>query len=228
MIGNPLLDEFLALDDDQRADPARRDELVARYSFAIPDDTALDLIVDLSPAGVVEIAAGTGYWSRLLHERGAAVRAYDLHPPSTPANKWFASSQPWFHVEAGDESVVERAPPSTLLLVWPTRDEAWGTTAIERFHEAGGKTLVFVGEGPGGRTGDDGFHAVLGELTECTQCRYGVLDAPCICDVATRWRRHAEHAIPTWPGFHDSLRVYERVDAPAPGARRRKRRRRLL
>lgn len=228
MIGNPLLDEFLALDDDQRADPARRDELIARYAFAIPDDTALDLIVDLSPSGVVELAAGTGYWARLLHERSASVRAYDLHPPSTPTNKWFATSEPWFEVEAADETVVDHAPPATLLLVWPTRNETWASTAIERFHDAGGTTIVYVGEGPGGRTGDDGFHAALGELTECTQCRYGALDAPCICDIPVRWRRCAEHAIPTWPGFHDALRVYERLDAPVARDGRRARRRGLM
>ena len=182
------------------------------YSFAIPTEEALGLIQSVSKAGIVEIGAGTGYWARLLHERGSAVAAFDIAPPPSSANSWFAGSTPWYDVQPHDETAVDRAPPATLLLVWPTRREAWSMEAAQRYHRAGGVNLVLVGEGPGGRTGDDGLHAVLGEISTCAHCRYGVSTAPCICEIAPLWQRIADHEIPTWPGFRDSVRIYERRD----------------
>jgi hypothetical protein len=217
-IGNPYLDEFSRLEVEARSEA--RDRFIARYGFAVPTDDALSRIRAVSPDGVVEIGAGTGYWARLLHDRGVDIEAYDVAPPSpagSRAHPGFAESTPWYEVREGDESAAADAPPSTLLLVWPTRDQVWPAAAAQRYHEAGGATLVFVGEGPGGRTGDDVFHAVLGEMPRCNQCTYGVADAPCICGVTPLWRRVAEHRIPTWPGFDDTVRIYERRP---PGTRR--------
>lgn len=214
-LGNPLLDAFLASDPHDAATAATRDALIARYGFAIPDDDALDAIVAASPHGIVEIGAGTGYWARLLHDRmPGGIRAFDTDPPPSVTSAWFAGSMPWFEVRHGDETVADQAAPSTLLLVWPTRNETWGMDAAQRHHAAGGTTLVFVGEGPGGHTGDDGLHATLGELSVCAPCRYGVVSSPCICEINPRWRRVHEIMIPTWPGFGDSVRIYERVDHP--------------
>jgi len=218
-----MLCEFTALDADALRTPEIRDQFIARYGFAIPDEDALGLIRSVSGSGVVEIGAGTGYWARLLADRGSRVAAYDIAPPPSSANMWFGGSAPWYDVRPHDETVVDRAPPATLLLVWPTRNEAWSMAAAQRFHRAGGATLVFVGEGPGGRTGDDGLHAVLGEISGCAHCRYGVVDSPCVCGVVARWRRIAEHEIPTWPGYTDTVRVYERIDEH--GSRRAKTRR---
>jgi hypothetical protein len=218
-IGNPYLDEFSRLEVEARSEA--RDRFIARYGFAVPTDDALSRIRAVCPNGVVEIGAGTGYWARLLHDRGVDIEAYDVAPPQSPAgspaNRWFAESTPWYEVREGDESAAADAPPSTLLLVWPTRDQLWPAAAAQRYHEAGGATLVFVGEGPGGRTGDDVLHAVLGEMPRCNQCTYGVANAPCICGVTPLWRRVAEHRIPTWPGFDDTVRIYERRP---PGTRR--------
>ena len=94
-------------------------------------------------------------------------------------------------------------------------------TAAQRYHFAGGANLVVVGEGPGGRTGDDGLHAVLGEMTMCAHCRYGVVGAACICDIAPLWQRVGEHEIPTWPGYHDTVRIYGRRDTPRSRRRTR-------
>lgn len=208
-LGNPLLDAFLRLDEASRASSDVRDKLVARYSFAIPTADMLRHIGDAAPGGIVEVGAGTGYWARLLDDRGTSVRAYDIAPAPSHDNPWFANSTPWHDVHPGTEDVVDDAPPAALLLVWPTRNETWATAAAQRYRAAGGNTLVYVGEGPGGRSGDDTFHAVLGEITECLNCSYGVETVPCICGIRPLWRRVAEHEIPTWPGYHDTVRLYE-------------------
>jgi hypothetical protein len=202
-MGNELLDAFLA-----GGDP---DEATARYAFAVPTDAALDVVAAASPHGVVELGAGTGYWARLLHERGVDVVAYDADPAPSASNRWFAGTVPWFPVEVGTEEVVARHADRTLLLVWPTRDEDWAAAA-ERFHRAGGRTLVYVGEEPGGATGDDRFHALLGALDHCVQCRYGVLDAPCLCGVPHLWERTELVQLPHWPGRSDDLVVHRRDD----------------
>lgn len=102
---NPYLDAW----HRHRHDPAApgRDELLARFGFVVPDDAALQGIVEHSPHGVVEVGAGLGYWARLLADRGVDVVAYDIAPP--PDNRRFARVQPWFPVAAADERVAAAA-----------------------------------------------------------------------------------------------------------------------
>jgi hypothetical protein len=215
-MGNELLAAFHA--------GADRDDATARFAFAVPTDEALDAIVAVSPGGVVELGAGTGYWAYLLHDRGIDVVAYDADPPPSPTNPWFAGSEPWFPVQPGTEEAVEQHSARTLLLVWPTRNEDWPAAAAERFHRAGGRTLVYVGEPPGGATGDDRLQALLGGLDDCVPCRYGVLDAPCVCGTPHLWRAERVVPLPHWPGRSDDLVVHRRDDrARAISARPRRR-----
>jgi hypothetical protein len=157
---------------------------------------------------VVEVGAGTGYWARLLHDRGVLVTAYDRHPPPSQENQWFARRRPWFPVHRGDETAVTEHPERTLLIVWPTRDQCWAADAVELFHHVGGQCLVCVGEGPGGRAGDDRFHALLGTLGLCVACAYGVADAACVCGVPRLWRRITSIGLPNWEGYDDRLEIY--------------------
>ena len=47
------------------------------FSYALPCERALSAIARHSPAGVVELGAGTGLWATLLRKRGVTVHAYD-------------------------------------------------------------------------------------------------------------------------------------------------------
>jgi hypothetical protein len=201
----------VSLDLGRSADEATVDRLTITYAFAIPTDQALAAIARHSPGGVVELGAGTGYWASLLAANDVDVVAYDRAPAQSADNKWFHSSDEWFPVQAADETVVDRHADRTLLIVWPTRDETWPGDALERFHTAGGRTVIYVGDAPGGPTGDDRFHRLLGDLDHCVACDYGVLDRPCVCDVPTHWAKVAHVALPHWPGRHDDLLVYRRL-----------------
>lgn len=205
--GNPLLEARVRLGAD--ADNVVRDSLVRRYAFGIPTDEALEAIASGSPGGVVELGAGTGYWARLLFERGVDVVAHDRWPPPDEENPFFAGSAPWYPVQPGDEGMVECYPHRTLLVVWPTKNETWPATAVSRFHAAGGKRLVVVGEDPGGRTGDPAFHAVLGDWGPCLSCRLSVVDAPCVCAVRVLWRVTRRVPLPSWAGGQDACLFYE-------------------
>ena len=191
--------------------------LARRYAYGIPTDEALDAIAALSPAGVVELGAGTGYWARLLHERGVDVVAYDRWPPPSGENRYVRTDTMWHSVQPGDEHMVDRHPDRTLLLVWPTWNEAWPGEAVARHHRSGGEALVFVGEGPGGRTGDSVLHARLGDYGTCLACSLGVLDAPCVCGVDALWQLVRRVPLPQWVNANDACHIYERrAGANAP------------
>lgn len=219
-IWNPLREMHAS----SRGAATRRDEAVERYSFAIPTEQAVGAIAARSPAGVVEIGAGLGYWARVLGEAGVDVAAYDIAPPPSENNRWYAGSDPWHPVEFGDPSVVRRHPDRTLLLVWPTRNETWAADALALHHHALGTTVAVVSEPPGGRTGDDTFHAMLGHIPQCLACRYRSSGSACTCGVPVLWTRVETVELPQWFGVHDSLGIYTRaVDRPAAGGTVRRR-----
>lgn len=210
LAGNPLLQgHLLAADLDPRG--KTRASLIRRFGFATPTEEALEAIAAASPRGVVELGAGTGYWARLLYERGVDVIAYDVSPPPSSDNQWFAGVTPWYPVAHDDGLVVSEHADRTLLLVWPTRDESWAARAAIEFHEAGGRSLVYVGEGPGGPTGDDELHALLGHYDRCLACAYALADRPCVCGVDQLWELRETVELPHWDGLEDDLRVYKRL-----------------
>lgn len=79
-----------------------------------------------------------GYWARVLHDQGVDVVAFDIAPPPSSDNPWFAGQRPWFPVKAADERIVAGYSERTLLLVWPTRNEGWGADAAELHLEGAG------------------------------------------------------------------------------------------
>ncbi len=217
---NPLLDFYESAVALPATTTQRRADAIRKYGFAIPTGDALEQIARCSPGGVVEIGAGAGYWAHLLDLRGVDVRAFDIAPAPSPANEWFAGTQPWHHIEIADHSVVGQLPTRTLLIVWPTKNDVWASAALERYHAAGGSCVAFVGELSGGRTGDEAFHALLGNVERCLHCAYGVLTSPCICDVQQLWTRHTTVVLPHWPGYNDDVHIYSRLDRPTAERRR--------
>jgi len=220
IFANPLLDVFEEAMARGSDISEQRTKSITEYGFAVPTDNALDVIQQCSPGGVVEIGAGAGYWAHLLHQRGVDVEAFDIEPAPSLANKWFAGTQPWHPVQCADHNVVGDHPGRTLLIVWPPKNEVWAAAAVERYFEVGGTCVAYVGEGPGGHTGDDVFHAALGELVTCVQCAYGSMTSPCICGVEPRWCRNETIVLPHWPGYHDDLRIYTRRHPPSQTQRR--------
>lgn len=208
--GNPLLDAHSRTKGQIGPEGVSRDALVAQYGFAIPTADALLALDRWSPDGLFEVGAGTGYWARLLADRDVDVLAYDIAPPPSAENQWFAGTTPWYQVAPADETIAASHADRTMLLIWPTRGELWPLRALELFHAGGGARLAYVGEGPGGRTGDDVFHALLGEVTTCAACRLGVTESPCICSTAALWERVERVELPHWQGFADDLYLYER------------------
>jgi hypothetical protein len=205
--GNPLLATYERWREDR--DDSHRARAIGHFAFAVPTEAALDAVIAHSPAGIVELGAGTGYWARLLADRGLDVVAYDVEPPPSPRNEFFPGCETFFDVRPGDERVVAVHADRTLLLVWPTREE-WAASALRRFAAAGGSRVVFVGEGAGGRMGDEHLHAFLGFTLSCVACEYRVANAPCVCGVDPAWQQVGVVDLPHWGGYLDDVYLFVR------------------
>ena len=158
----------------------KREQLRKLYAFAIPTGVAIKTILKYGDE-IVEIGAGAGYWSYLLAEAGATVRAYDNGSWST-----FFNCKPWFDIRRGGPGMIRHYPDAVVLIVWPPYDTPMAFNVATRIRV--GQHLVFVGEGDGGCTGDDAFFNLLES------------DFEEVCSVS----------IPQWWGLHDRLKIYRR------------------
>ncbi|KAL7520981.1 hypothetical protein ACHAWX_005666 [Stephanocyclus meneghinianus] len=142
-------------------------------AFAIPSNAVLRTIITHAPR-IIEVGAGTGYWSYLLSKLGADVVAYDAHPPGYTydatsdggLNVYFGSTS-YYPVERGDTSTIFGGTCSdvtdrALLMVWPNNPDAtdnphvtvsgsslpsaWDFDCLQKYHAAGGKIVIFAGE----------------------------------------------------------------------------------
>src|SRR5260370_41002140 len=92
---NPYLDLFRALPASFRRDPsmppsaaellvpdwlALKATIARHFAWAVPTDEAI-AVIRKHTTGVVEVGAGSGYWTWLLRQSGLGVAAFDLDPP---------------------------------------------------------------------------------------------------------------------------------------------------
>jgi len=193
---NPLLvkwwDAQQACDWDRYATSEARWKCVYEHAFAIPHHKALWRISRWSPHGVVEIGAGTGYWSHLLRlvlrPQGKGLLCFDKHPlPENP----YSFSREWFpDMVQADHTVLKNCPLTdsmTLFMCWPPYDDPkdWPAEALRMFK---GRTLAYVGEGVGGCTGGEAFHQELDD----------------------HWDAKETVRLPTWGTVRDELVIYQR------------------
>jgi hypothetical protein len=165
---------------------ARRRELAAVFSWAVPNARALDVLAEHAP--LVECGAGTGYWAALLRARGADIVAYDALPPGrSTKNRYHRDREPWTEVLRSSSVVVARRHSDrTLVLCWPPYgDDAASYHALRAYR---GDTLIYIGEPDEGATGSVRFRREL----------------------ALNWTLAHAVALPRWPKLRDTLMVYER------------------
>lgn len=159
-----------------------RPKYVDRYSWAVPNEDALNMLARYSP--LVEIGAGNGYWAHLLRERGVDIVAYDLLPPNEGANTFHSGARVWTEVLKGSHEKVRRHRDRTLFLCWPPYANPMARKALARFR---GDTVIYVGEWMA-CTADDQFHELL----------------------EAKFEQVERVEIPSWPGIRDSLTVWRR------------------
>ena len=171
------------------------------YACAIPNDAALDALVDLGKP-IVEIGAGSGYWGALLRERGVDIVLYDAQPPTAEgANGFFGAN--FAGVEEGGAEVAAAHPERALLLVWPFSAEfadafAGGAESVAAAWDAAALAAY---------AGDTVVH--VGELSTTPGCM--VTTSPAFKrKLPAGWELQRTVAIPNWPGAADVLTVWTR------------------
>lgn len=182
---NPYLDEFRSVVESGTEGWVRfelRLPMVLEYAWAVPDEEAIRHLVSHGP--LVELGCGLGYWAALVADRGGDIIAYDatLDPSQ---NQYVSDRGPWFDVRIGGPLAAADHPDRTLFLCWPPFDDTFAFDALSAYQ---GDTLIYVGEGPGGCTGDDIFHLLLEE----------------------EWEQVDWYQIPRFPTMHDSMYIYRR------------------
>lgn len=174
---NPYLAIFQKTDDN---DWTERRWMTKKFSWAVPSEAALDVISKYG--SMVEIGAGTGYWAKLLKERGVNI---------LPFEKYFYEDNPYGHTEEwtevceGDESILDKFHKSVnLFLCWPPAGESMAYDCVVNFK---GEYIMYIGE-IYGCTADDDFH----------------------CEIYDNWEEVEHCDIPNWHGASDALYVYKR------------------
>jgi ankyrin repeat protein len=143
------------------------------FSFAVPSNSVLQQIIQLAPR-IVEVGAGTGYWSYILSKLGADIIAFDSNPlmrskdaKSCDDDNVYFGSQSYYLVQYGIASSIFDGASSdiadrALLIVWPNNPDAidnphvavddanlpkvWDFECLQRYYDMGGKTVIYVGE----------------------------------------------------------------------------------
>lgn len=154
------------------------------YGFSIPCAEAIGMLSRLGP--LLEIGAGSGYWSALLRNAGLDLAATDEVADGQLGYGFhvgrFAAIEPLSGVNA-----VRAWPERDVFCSWPTEGSPWALAAVRAMRV--GRRLALIGEPRGGCTGTPGLFRYL----------------------ETRFRRLGELQIPQFPKVSDSLVVYERV-----------------
>ena len=135
---------------------------------------------------IIEIGAGTGYWAHMLRSRyGINILAYDKRPLSRTKNGYHKDAKPWTGVLRGRPIKAKKYPGRALMLCWPPWASPMAAEALKAYT---GNTVIYIGEGWGGCTGDREFHRLLDEQFELK----------------------ADVDIPRWDCIHDWLNIYTR------------------
>lgn len=177
----------------------RRRQFMKEFGWSVPTPVAIGVVRNfVGDRRLLEVGAGTGLWAYLLSAFGVSVTATDDY-------SWTATDDPsvkvvlpsGFSVDQGRffpvepieavQAVRKYADHKALLICWPPPDRPMAYYALLAFP---GDRFVYIGDKAA--TADDQFHALLAE----------------------QWRQHSVVYVPTWPGIHDAIYLYERKLQP--------------
>jgi hypothetical protein len=182
MTKNTYLNKFQKRNPDMLTELETRHKLVREFAWAVPTETAINVIVKHSP--IVEMGAGTGYWGRLIAAAGGDITCYDIAPPGVVPNEYKHERQ-FYPVRFGSPLTLEKYPDRTLLLIWPPYKTPMASSCLRAWE---GKTLIYIGEGQYGCNADGLFFEILEADFELIE----------------------QVDIPSWGHIHDSMFVYQR------------------
>ena len=142
MILDDRFSELLEAAADAEQSAEALTDLAQRYSYVFPDQHSLSMLADLGP--LVEVGAGTGYWSYRLRAIRVDIVAIDQAPPDGERpNRYHAPAPPWTDVIAGDHTVLTDYSDRALFLCWPPLFSSLGDSLMYY----SGNTVAIIGDG---------------------------------------------------------------------------------
>jgi hypothetical protein len=131
-----------------------RESFCANFSYAIPCLEALEIIKKYQP--ILEVGAGSGFWSSLLSRIGCDVIATDT-------KEWKFDGKHFDVFEMDSVSAVKQFPDRTILTCWPSYSERWAYDFLKIVDK---QTVIYIGESDGGCTACNRFHRLLNDSFE--------------------------------------------------------------
>jgi len=172
-------------------DYTARDKAVKHYAWSVPTEYAIRRIIECGPVG--------------------DVIAFDQYQPHE--NKDYPFEQGWFEVQEGGPEKGAEHSNRALFLCWPPYATSFAYDCLKAYQ---GDTLIFVGEGSGGCTGDDDFFRLLDDhydqddddFFRLLGDHYDQDDDE--SDIKAQWEEVECVTIPQWEGIHDYMTIYRR------------------
>ena len=163
-------------DDDVWEKRKERDKVIPEFGFGLPSAEVLNFITKRSSGALLEVGAGTGFWSFLLAKKGCNVLATDWNN-----GEYGLKRNRFKNIKSSRaDKAVKALPMADLLMVWPCMD-TWAFDSAKEL--ASGRLLYYIGEGYGGCTADSEFHTyyedenVFEEVAHmCVPTWYGLND----------------------------------------------------
>jgi len=166
-----------------------REAFVRHWGFSLPCREAVTALRGFGP--ILEIGAGTGFWTAMLRAAGHDMIATDLAAGLSPYG--FSVSRHAEVEQLAALDAVRKYPDRDLFCSWPSENQPWAADAVGELRP--GRKLALILDDRGTITGDDTLRRRLAE-------RYRALEVI---------------EIPRFPGLHDRLHLFERR-AERPGA----------
>jgi len=188
----------------------RRMEFIKELAWAVPTKEAVKAIAGFVGGGrALEIGAGTGLWSYLIQQAGVNPDKYaptDVSSGVAPGKKGKSWIGRKYHgmgkmqrrttfvpvqKMSVDQAIEAYGDYEVLILVWPPYNTPMAANALKGFR---GNRIIYVGEGEGGCTADDEFHAMLSKDWK----------------VHKKFTTAASKNWKQWNAIHDCITFYER------------------
>ena len=169
-----------------------------KFGWAIPSKDAIDVIREYNSNNyLLDLMAGTGYWTHLMKKSGGInVRAYDMSPGEGKMDEVeygmkgvitgvrVKKQEALKTIKAANRWMDQTDNQANIFMSWPPYNLPIGYQIAQAMKP--GTILFYVGEQAGGCTGCDQMHSYL---------RANFLELATV-------------HIPTFEGIHDFLGVY--------------------
>ena len=159
--------------------PVREVEAIPEFGFSIPCAEMLDALAEHQP--ILEIGAGTGYWTALMRHRSIDVIGTDPDEQS-----WWDRTGQYDpeQIKLDGKTAARRWPERTVFCSWPSYQEIWFRQTLKAMHV--GRRLILI------------------EEDACADCKtWAYRDG--------HFALEANIQVPAWPGMNDRGGVWRKA-----------------